>query len=168
MKDVLVVGNGRPEPGVIIIPNQSKRSQEEVEREIWGVITEINGKGQSHTRIPKSMVSIVSVGEGGLDKSSKGTVLRRKAEERFAKDIENLYGGGDHAEGKYAETKEEIEAAVREVVYTVVGDEEIEDDSDFYQYGVDSNQCTKIRNLLQRVSIPNDGRQQLTLVENQI
>jgi long-subunit acyl-CoA synthetase (AMP-forming) len=151
VKDVLVVGNGKPEAGAIIIPAETGKSGKEIEEQIWSIVSEINEEGQSHTRIARGMIAIMPSGENGLGKSSKGTVLRRKAEERFAKDIEKLYGGGDIEDGEQAETEDEIRAAVRDIVKTVTGNREIHDDYDFYQFGVDSNQCTKIRNLLQRV-----------------
>jgi len=151
IKDVLVVGNGKPEAAAIIILSETSKNSSELEGQIWSVLEDLNGKGQSHTRIARGMVAIIPAEEKGLEKSSKGTVLRRKAEDRFAKVIEKLYGGGEGNNGKQAETETEIKAALREIVNRVAGDKDIEGDSDFYQFGIDSNQCTKIRNLLQRV-----------------
>lgn len=154
VEDVLVFGNDKPEAGAIVIPSQDVKSAKDIEADLWEVIHQLNEQGQSHTGLSRSMIAIMPVGTTTFDKSSKGSILRRKAEDRFAVDIENLYNGGDSEDTEDVKllTDLDIRSVVKEVVISIVGKgSEIKDDSDFYQYGVDSNQCTRIRSQLQKV-----------------
>ncbi|KAE9375906.1 acetyl-CoA synthetase-like protein [Stipitochalara longipes BDJ] len=150
VRDCFVFGNGRQVPGVLVFlkpDTEISVKQEAVEERIWRVIEEVNRKGQDHTRISRDMVVLKK--EGKLEKSSKGTVLRGAAEKRFASDIEAAYAKEEpstvpnsSSEGKG--TKE----IVREVVFGVLGTTELGDQDDFYQHGVDSASCMRIRNQL--------------------
>jgi hypothetical protein len=123
-----------------------------LENRIWRVIEEINKKGQDHTRISRDMV--VFKREGTLEKSSKGTVLRGAAERTFATDIEAAYirDGLDNNPVSSSGNKN-VKGVVRKVVVSLLGTTELNDQDDFYQHGVDSAVCMRIRNQLGKVSL---------------
>jgi hypothetical protein len=154
VRDCFVFGNGEQVPGVLIILKDDMTSlvrKEEVEERVWKVIEEVNSRGQDHTRISREM--IIWKREGKLEKSSKGTVLRGAAEKAFASDIKEAYAredaNGVPISNSGSKSAKEI---IRGVVIGVLGTIELQDQDDFYQHGVDSASCMRIRNQLGKVS----------------
>jgi hypothetical protein len=153
VRDCLVFGNGRQIPGALVFLKEDVEmlAPEEVAHTIWNAIEAVNKGGQDHTRISKDMVVLNR--EGKLEKSSKGTVLRSAAEKTFANDIDAAYTRVN-VEGiliSNSENKSTVEI-VREVVIDVLGTTDLSNQDDFYQHGVDSASCMRIRNQLGKVS----------------
>lgn len=168
IKEALVFGAGRQVPGVLIFVNKDASHKEDVcnqgyagrlidlvhhdmdEQVIWTAIFNANLKGESHARIERHMVIVfVYDHRQPLKRSSKGTLIRKVAEERFAKAIENAYhyavsDGGSPWLSKKATPKAKIKAIIEEVLGTT-----LDDDQNFFDNGVDSQKSTRIRNLLQ-------------------
>jgi hypothetical protein len=152
--EALVFGSGRQIPGCLIWRSelgQMLSNSDFVER-IWGVVESINMEGQEHTRIAKQMIRVLAADAEELEKSSKGTILRGAAEERFAGVIEELYSGSSNTDDPdVSDANETILDLVRTTVQTALGGRELNGDSDFYHHGVDSAKCTQIRAVLQKV-----------------
>lgn len=150
IKDVLVFGSGQQFPGALIFRSEvgAELDESKFVQSIWEMVQKINALGQNHTRITKGMLFVMEKETKGPEKSSKGTVLRQVAERRFTKEIENAYGGGpvlSHAED------DEVLGIVRQVVISALSHmDPLADDTDFYQYGVDSVKATQIRVELQK------------------
>lgn len=160
IKDCLIFGNGRHCPGALIFRNggSSSLTNDEYLERVWPWIQKLNAEGQSHTAIPRSMIVVVSADAEPLEKSSKGTVLRRQAEDRYKILIEKAYqngpsddGGGDR-EGPQV-PDHDVPMAILDIVKSVTGSKEaIPGDEDLFAAGVDSVACMQIRALLQSVS----------------
>lgn len=91
LQDVLVFGAGRDYAGILLFP-RSKDQVEDVIEQVWPALETINRESQRHARISRAMMVVVPwEGEAPLEKSSKGTILRRQAEERYAEAIESSY-----------------------------------------------------------------------------
>lgn len=88
-----------------------------------------------------------------LEKSSKGTILRTKVEERFAERIASAYEANDQEE--HLEIPDsEIPRAIHDIVTNIVGEhchEPLTDDTDLFAYGVDSVASIQIRRGLARL-----------------
>lgn len=157
LQDVLIFGDGRDYPGVILVPSASADLNALIS-EVWATIAQLNKGSQSHARISRPM--IVIAGPGGhhaLEKSSKGTILRRQANERFIKEIEDTYSGSQRSEILPASaSREQLEAAVAECFDQVL-DRHIGPDQDLYRQGVDSIACIQIRARIQATCVPGDG-----------
>jgi Phosphopantetheine attachment site len=102
------------------------------------------------------MVIIMPQDTVPLPKSSKGTILRNIAYDRFSKPIEEAYRKGDAFDGVgtlgQTPSHQEVLKAVRQIVHTVTGEKgALHDGSDFYHHGIDSSMCAQIRGRLQRV-----------------
>lgn len=160
IRDVLIFGNGKQVPGVLVFPaSASNQSDVDLETTIWTVIEEINSGGQDHTRIRKDMIIVMSQDEEALSKSSKGTVLRNIAGEKYAKQIEVAYEGGnelhDQSMLSYESSKKAVLDVVRQIVRAVSGSKgALDDESDFYRHGVDSAMCSQIRGRLTKATEP--------------
>ncbi|SMQ55111.1 unnamed protein product [Zymoseptoria tritici ST99CH_3D7] len=172
IRDVLIFGNGKPYPGALVFKaEEAKGVEDEVfEEEVWKVVEKFNREGQSHTRISRGMVVLIGGDEEGLEKSSKGTVIRRVAEERFGQVIEGAYGKGEEVGGKEVDD-EDVLGEVRRIVEGVMGSgtkdgEKLTDTVDLFTYGADSVSCIQIRQKL--VGLLGEGADPLppTIVED--
>lgn len=163
IRDVLIFGNGQQVPGLLVFPSNASAQNKDVDMEdtIWPIVQEMNSQGQDHTRISRSMITILAQDEDTLPKSSKGTILRNIANEKYAKQIETAYNGGAqdglHNSKVLSQTSSEKEVleTVRKIVHAVVGSKgPLDDDADFYQHGVDSAMCSQIRGRLMKITGP--------------
>lgn len=156
ISDVFIFGNGQQIPGALIFSTKNSDTyQEDFTENVWTVIQKVNQRGQNHTRISRNMVAIMPPEAGGLKKSSKGTTLRNEAEKAFSTYISQLYGDVqlDVKTTLFEDmTGDEIKRIIRSIIAeTLQSERRLEEDSDFYQHGVDSNQCTYIRSQLEKV-----------------
>ena len=158
LDDVLIFGNGKPFPGALLLrsTNATDMSGEELLAKVWPEIEKYNADGQDHTKLSRSMLIILPCGTAGLEKSSKGTVMRRQAEERFSNIIEKAYQGDDRQMNGQNEDShipdKVLPVAVLDMINSVLGSEEsISEDADLFTYGVDSVACMQTRVRLQKL-----------------
>ncbi|KAF4341870.1 nonribosomal peptide synthetase [Fusarium beomiforme] len=158
LQDALIFGSGRDYAGVLLFPSSEGKSAEEVIDAVWPHIDKMNSDSQSHTRINKTMLVVVpvQVGQKPLEKSSKGTILRRQAEERYSKEIEGAYSKTSFS-GK-AVGEGDLSKAVQHCFHQVLG-REVEPDQDLYRQGVDSISCIQIRKLIEQTCLPAEHEQ---------
>ncbi|KAI6707833.1 hypothetical protein JHW43_009638 [Diplocarpon mali] len=154
--DILIFGNDRQFPGAIVFPAQDHgMSEQALRQEIWAVVSQTNSVGQAHSAISRSMCVVLTGRHDPLDKSSKGTLLRSKAEKTYAAEIEDAYRVGEDDIQVTTKTNassaedESIVSMVRRTVTEITG-AFMEDDVDFYQFGVDSARAIQIRSVLQQ------------------
>lgn len=166
ISEALIFGNGRLCAGVLVFPSAAAGA--EVSEEVWQHVEKLNVHSQSHARISKSMVTIMPFQASTLAKSSKGTIMRRVAEKKYASYIDNAYGDSDEHTGR-AIPNNAIPARVRQIVTAITGiqassgeDEghgiaaatgiqaSLGDDEDLFSLGVDSIAAMRIRQSLQK------------------
>lgn len=161
LSDVLIFGNGKQSPGALLFRSKSTKDMDATRLldGIWPVVDRMNREGQAHTRLSRSLLIIMGSEAPGLEKSSKGTILRAQAERRYDKEITAAYNrSGDFTNGSKGSCKEiipehEIPTAVLEIIKTVIGTSNcIPEDADLFSYGVDSVACMAIRAKIQTVS----------------
>ncbi|UPK99827.1 hypothetical protein LCI18_010762 [Fusarium solani-melongenae] len=150
LKDVLIFGSGRDYAGALLFPISNKVSHKKVIDSIWPHIEQMNNASQSHARITKPMLLVVLVrdGEQPLEKSSKGTILRRQAEERYAKEIELSYKLSSSRSAFSQVVDEHLAETVSECFLRVLG-RKPNPNQDLYRQGVDSIACIQIRKLIE-------------------
>lgn len=94
-----------------------------------------------------------------IPRADKGSILRPKVYKEFEKVIEEVYerlegaigaGGKRHVEGEV-----EARVVVREVIEKMIERpiNGLEDDTDLFDFGLDSLQSSRIRNAIQRVRV---------------
>ncbi|OAL38085.1 hypothetical protein AYO20_02537 [Fonsecaea nubica] len=187
LQDILIFGNGRPYPGALLFPHQKLDvSEGDLVRQVAPVIEDLNRKSQTHARIARNMLVPMAPLEGGLEKSSKGTVLRSRAEARFAEAIDAAYaekeslpkGVGVSVDSSPEVSDSDIPARIREIVENVVcaggrngnsdGDSDgdaLTEHTDLFAYGVDSVASIQIRRALFRL-LPRGSALSLTVVQD--
>ncbi|KAL9112859.1 MAG: hypothetical protein Q9227_002936 [Pyrenula ochraceoflavens] len=151
LQDILIFGNDRLCPGALLFPrNRCDMTDSDLLARLWPKIEEINTSSDPHTRLTRNSISIYrgSESDATLEKSSKGTILRNKANEKYQKEIENTYSrmfNSKYAtEGeRRAPTVETISAMLKEICSIKIGPEER-----LYARGVDSIQATQLRTQL--------------------
>lgn len=158
LDDVLIFGNGKPFPGALLLrsSNATNMSDEELLAQLWPDIQRCNAEGQDHTKLSRSMLIVLPSKAAGLEKSSKGTVMRRQAEGRFSNIIEKAYQSDDNqTNGQNGDSHipdNELPVVVLEMIKSVLSAEEtIPEDADLFTHGVDSVACMQIRSKLQKL-----------------
>lgn len=158
LSDALIFGNGMQSAGALLFRSEKSHTMEKdrLLDKVWPAINKLNKEGQAHTRLARPMLIIMETGAPGLEKSSKGTVLRPRAEKTYQKQIQDAYdqsiaNGEDGA--RVTIPDDDIPTAVLEIIKTVIGtNDRIPEDADLFSYGVDSVACMAIRAKLQSVS----------------
>ncbi|KAL2424259.1 Carboxylic acid reductase [Exophiala dermatitidis] len=180
ISDALVFGNGKPYPGVLLFRSSAGASisDETLLAELTPLIDKLSNESQGHARIPRNMlVPMPYTGHQQLEKSSKGTVLRGKAEQRYAEHIEAAYESILPTKSCHV-ADADVPNAIREIVVSVVAGmgrddksdnnyETLTDETELFAYGVDSVASIQIRQALSRL-VPNLGGAALplTIVED--
>ncbi|KAH7153986.1 hypothetical protein DER46DRAFT_702641 [Fusarium sp. MPI-SDFR-AT-0072] len=167
LQDVLIFGSGRDYAGALLFPSPSDISAYDVINSVWPHIDKLNSDSQTHTRINKTMLVVVAVKEEQrpLEKSSKGTILRRQAEEKYSGEIEGAYSNTSSSTTKIPEGG--LQKAVQDCFQKVLG-RQVEPDQDLYRQGVDSIACIQIRKLLEQTCLSSeDGRLPLNFIYDQ-
>ncbi|KAJ3538484.1 hypothetical protein NM208_g5889 [Fusarium decemcellulare] len=155
LQDVLIFGSGKDYAGALLFPSSSEISEAELIDVVWSHIQHMNSESQGHARITKTMLVVIpKQGEKPLEKSSKGTILRRQAEKRYAHEIESAYQGRGSSGLTFKRIpEEELLTAVLGCFSQVLGGA-VEPDQDLYRQGVDSIACIQIRKLIETSFLP--------------
>ncbi|CAH0041867.1 unnamed protein product [Clonostachys rhizophaga] len=163
LRDVFIFGSGQNYPGILLFPSSLDTSDTAMLETAWPVIQKINSQSQGHARISRSMVIIVSVplDEAALQKSSKGTILRNQAEERYKSWIEGAYSKPGLVAPVQIASRDQLFQAVLECFSRVLG-RKIDPDEDLYKQNVDSMACLQIRAQVAEACLP-DPEEQLPL-----
>ena len=164
LDDVLIFGNGQQIPGALLFRNasSSKLTHDELLNALWPLIERLNAEGQGHTRLFKSMLMVMPNDAPGLEKSSKGTIMRSQAEKRYSLEIARAYDTGPDTSvnGVYSITQEEVSdeevpTAILQIIQRVLNtSSSIPIDGDLFSLGVDSSHCIQIRASLQSQILP--------------
>lgn len=151
LRDVLVFGAGGEYPGALLFKTADMISDHEVMTTVWPQIQKLNTNTSSHSRLARSMLIVISPKEGEepLAKSSKGTILRRQAEARYADVIHEAYAGkAIPPESLHDISDKGLHSALLMLFSQVLG-HDIDPSQDFFQQGVDSIACIQVRKLIE-------------------
>ncbi|KAH9907731.1 acetyl-CoA synthetase-like protein [Xylariomycetidae sp. FL2044] len=159
LRDVLIFGAGREYAGALLFKVSSENSDEYMLETVWPTIQALNHETQSHARLSKVMVLVLEAtgAEEPLPKSSKGTILRHQADQRYADAIESAYSG------RLATTAQvipdgEVLQVLQDLFAEVLG-KAVDPETDLYQQGVDSIACIQIKRMIESRVVPQDNLQ---------
>lgn len=156
LDDVLIFGNGRPFPGALLLRSgkSSEISDQELLAALKPAVEKLNSESQDHARIPSHMLLPLPHQNQPLEKSSKGTIIRRAADARFENVINGAYDAQDlHDAAEVAD--EDLSEYLKRLMQVMTSQaKELSEDSDLFSYGVDSVACMQLRTRLRRL-IPN-------------
>ena len=166
LQDVLIFGNDRPYPGALLFRSDSglRLGEKSFIDQIWLSMDAENGRNPEYARLPRSMLKVMPSSSAGLEKSSKGTTQRKKAQKLYEREIEDAYANEatNITKNFTADpSKHYADADVNGVILSIMSDflktpGEIDDEADFFELGIDSGACIRIRALVQKLLIPLD------------
>ncbi|KAL9095877.1 MAG: hypothetical protein Q9165_001874 [Trypethelium subeluteriae] len=157
VKDATAFGEKQFELVVIVESAQVIEDNElqNFKASIWPAIEVAGREMDAHARITSS-AAILVVPPGALPRSDKGTILRNMVAKKFGEEIADLYRNLEANVTAppldLSSSRTSIRALVTENVQWQAHDIDIVDDDDFFAWGMDSLQATKLRRLL-RASI---------------
>ncbi|KAF2109008.1 male sterility protein-domain-containing protein [Lophiotrema nucula] len=168
LDDVLIFGDHRAFPGALLF--RSKQSQEMPDQELLQVmepvVQRLNDDSQAHARIPMSMFVPMHYQTRSLEKSSKGTLLRKVVEARFRHYIEQAYDTQDTSE-KMSVSDKDLPCHLTSLIQSILGKAmPIAEDTDLFSFGMDSVACMQLRNHLRRLLPRNQDDLPLSIVED--
>jgi thioester reductase-like protein len=153
---VLIFGSSRPYPGALLLRSESARSlsDQQLLDAIRPAVEKLNQESQDHARIPYDMLIPMPFQEQPLEKSSKGTIIRRAAESRFEDIISRAYDEQDGCQSPTV-SDEDLPQYLTGLIQSMTSQSaELTEDMDLFSYGVDSIACMQLRTRLRRL-IPN-------------
>ncbi len=169
LTDVLIFGNGQQIPGALLFRStkSAELTNDELLSALWPSIERLNAESQAHTRLSKSMLTVMLNDAPGLEKSSKGTIMRGQAEKRYAAEIARAYNSGPDTSAnsvlsspKNEVADEDVPTVVSYVVQNILDTSDpIPAEGDLFSLGVDSVHCMQIRALLQSKILPSSAAQ---------
>jgi len=167
LDDVLIFGNGRPFPGALLFRSEQVReiSTNELISQLAPMIEKLNRESQDHARIARNMLVVLEHGQNRLEKSSKGTILRNKAEETYSAEIEGAYTGLSASLSEEV-GDDEVTNLLKEKIEGIVSKGNVETEEDLHSYGVDSVASIQIRYTLRQL-LPEEAEEPpLSIVED--
>ena len=168
ISEALVFGNGETYPGALIFRSQEAEYLDDREflGVVWKLVTKMNEESQEHAKLTKNMlVPMPSEASQRIEKSSKGTVLRKQVEQKFQDTIRKAYSNGGEDEAFISDEK--VQDTVLETARSVVrGGEHLTAATDLFSLGMDSLASMQIRASLRKLLPKNSGPLSLTIVED--
>ncbi|RAR11106.1 acetyl-CoA synthetase-like protein [Stemphylium lycopersici] len=168
LDDVLIFGTNRPFPGALLLRSEqaSTMPDEELVSSIKKQVERLNSESQDHARIPFDMLVPVPHQEQPLEKSSKGTIIRRAAESRFEDIINKAYGLQDSYSVPHV-SDEDLPQHLTGLIQSMTGQTaELTEDMDLFSYGVDSIACMQLRTRLRRLIQDNQEQLPMSVIED--
>ncbi|ORX97556.1 hypothetical protein BCR34DRAFT_577858 [Clohesyomyces aquaticus] len=165
LNDVYIFGTQRPFPGALLF--RSKTSEDMIDDEllqkIKPVVQKLNDGSQDHARIPFNMLTPMPHLDIGLEKSSKGTIIRRSVEERFKDVINGAYETLD-VMSEECIRDEDVQSRLMGLVKSIVATPQLlTEDTDLFSFGVDSIASMQLRNRLRWFLSASDTQDDLPL-----
>lgn len=152
--DVLIFGDQRPYPGVLLLRSEKSTSISDMElrNTIWPRIDKLNRESQDHARIPQHMLVPIQHQDEPLEKSSKGTIIRRAVETRFAKYIDAAYEDKEQLDSQDIADEKLSQYLIKLVQFMIQSPDPPAEETDLFSYGVDSIACMKLRSKLRQLT----------------
>ncbi|EGO25232.1 putative aminoadipate reductase [Serpula lacrymans var. lacrymans S7.9] len=155
--DAIIFGTARTQIGGLILPTEAAKDFSAVEftNAIAPTVALANSDAPSHSQLAAEALVFLPYGTV-IPRADKGSILRPKIYKEFEKTIDEVYRRleGELDGGK--KTKLEGEEEARRFVKKLIGEtierpiDNLEDDTDLFEWGLDSLQSTRIRNAIQR------------------
>ncbi|KAJ1325740.1 ribosome biogenesis protein SSF1/2 [Microdochium nivale] len=160
LEDVLVFGAGREYPGAILFGKALDDTEDDILSAAWPAIDSLNKNSSAQARLSRSALICVVPQETSdtakkpLQKSSKGTLLRKQAEERYGELIESTYSPTLSSSGESQNVlDEDLPAVLLKEFQNVLG-QPVDGNEDLFQQGVDSMACIQLRRMISSNFLP--------------
>lgn len=173
LQDVLVFGEGKPYPGALLFPSHQAKdvSTDELLAKIAAEVAKLNAAGQKHTHIPRSTLVPMPYVDVPLEKSSKGTILRKQADARYSEEIEAAYQDGPS--GMESIPDADVEQFILDSIRSIMSSSStspllarMDAQTDLFTFGIDSVACIQIRRTVSKLLPRESSALPLTIVQD--
>lgn len=155
VKRSLMAGNGRSHPLLLVQRNEAttaNMTSEEITTALWPVVEETNLIMATQGRLLSDYVVILPENEE-FSLSGKGSIQREASLTKFASYIESTSPPSmSQSSGVTIDTPEDAMKVVREILASVCGIHEAEDNDDLFGLGLDSAQAAQISGRLREAA----------------
>lgn len=157
--DAVIFGAGRTQVGALILPTEIVKdcSPLELAKIVAPIVALANAEAPSHSQL--AMEALVFLPYGTLiPRADKGSILRPRVYTEFDSVINEVYkqleGDIDSAGKRRLNDEADAKMAIRDIIGKTVDRpiNYLQDDTDLFEFGLDSLQSSRIRNTIQRVS----------------
>ncbi|KAI9693906.1 MAG: putative secondary metabolism biosynthetic enzyme [Bathelium mastoideum] len=166
--EAVIFGNDEPYPGALLFRSKEAEKIQDDEFLVgaWKVVDKINEDSQQHAKLVRAMlVPMPSYASQGLEKSSKGTLLRKQAEQKFQHFIRQAYSGDDEDVAFVSDG--DVKNKILEITQSCVqGGEQLTAETNLFSFGLDSAASLQIRSSLRKLLPKGSGPLPLTIVED--
>jgi thioester reductase-like protein len=155
----LIVGQGKPEPLLIVEPKPDAFDGNDSEafiEQIWPTVQEANKLGASYAKIDRSRI-IVANPQRPFIRAPKGSIVRKLTTKLYAEDIEAVYSGsrtsrgqGGSAGGLQGFLMSGIKEFVRQNIERLLPGVPISDTDNIFLKGLDSLTCASLTRSVQK------------------
>lgn len=157
--DAIIFGAGRIQIGALILPTEIAKdcSASELAKLVAPIVALANAEAPSHSQLASEALVFLPHGTV-IPRADKGSIIRPRVYKEFEGIINEVYKrleGDIDEDGKRRLTDEaDARTAIRDVIGKTVDRpiDSLEDDTDLFDFGLDSLQSSRIRNTIQRVS----------------
>lgn len=155
--DAVIFGAGRVQIGALILPTEIVKgcSSSELAKLVAPIVALANAEAPSHSQLASEALVFLPYGTV-IPRADKGSILRPRVYKEFKDIIDEVYKrleGDITRDGKRRLTDEtEARMAIRDVISKTVDRpiDSLNDDTDLFDFGLDSLQSSRIRNTIQR------------------
>ena len=152
VEDALVFGVGRTIPGLLVVPSSRAKGLPKLEilEKIKPHLRIANERAEKFGQISPEMIEILDI-ETDYPRTDKGTMIRAACYKKFADLIDSVYVRFETGDGdRKTLGLEELQSYLSELFKKLLGSEELDNDTDFFDMGTDSLQAITARAQIMR------------------
>ncbi|KAF2725695.1 acetyl-CoA synthetase-like protein [Polychaeton citri CBS 116435] len=167
LTDVLIFGDGQAFPGALLFRSSQAENMtdEDLINKVWPFVAKLNLESQDHARLARHMLKPMPALDKPLEKSSKGTLLRGAAQQRFAEEVAAAYEIATVPATEIAD--EDILQTIKDIVRSILNhDQPPPEEANLFSYGVNSMAGMQIRHGLRPLLPQNDRQLPINIVED--
>ncbi|KUI57302.1 Linear gramicidin synthase subunit D [Cytospora mali] len=148
----LIVGQGHPQPCLILEPKDAHQTLESLTEAVWPTIEKANSQSPGQARVTRDMI-LISSPLRPFQRSAKGTVVRTATGDQYKDEITELYGREISRNPEQIILRSpayQVEATkfVSDVVASAFPADDAQPNDDLFVLGLDSLQIMEIIKLL--------------------
>lgn len=148
----LIIGQGHPQPCLILEPKDPGQTLESLVDAVWSTIEKANAQAPGQARVTRDMI-LISTPSKSFVRSAKGTVVRKTTGDQYKEEIAELFSRdiSRNLENITLSSPVDQQAAnkfVGEVVASVFAGHSPQPNDDLFAQGLDSLQTIEIIKLL--------------------
>ncbi|KAH7929842.1 putative aminoadipate reductase [Leucogyrophana mollusca] len=155
--DAIIFGAARTQIGALILPTEVAKESSPVElaKLVAPIIALANAEAPSHSQLATEALAFLPYGTP-IPRADKGSILRPKVYKEFEQVIDDVYkrleGEVGGADKRLVSGDQEAKAVIRDLIGKTIERpiDYLQDDTDLFEFGLDSLQSTRIRNAIQR------------------